>query len=359
MFVFEALLLTFCTTPLVTILYPPERRVRAAAAVGNYGVTTTGTTNAIPHDKKSQNELDLTWKTRFTVVLDKIEHLPGMMALTQLIIPTQSSDVARSKPGSLSGRRGSSGASRDLITKSPDVFIDAFRLIELSDRTSAVMKGSATDSLLQTDPLLGIFRMFGELHDLDVSPSLSIVTYDDLSYSVAEQASNNASQLILLPWLPPSVSSNDYQGKDTPGNITPRAVPHTTNPFEALFGSKSEKSVSAIHSHFVRSVFLQAKTDVALFIDRGPVPGEARTNGSIQHIYLPFVGGPDDRLALDFVIQLCTNPKISATIVRVKKQDIAAGLERPAAVHTAADIQAIQEAAANLRDHGISVISVS
>ena len=362
MFVFEALLLTFCTTPLVTVLYPPERRIRVTAAGGNYS-NAADTMGEMPQDKKSaldtKNELDRPWKTRFTVVLDKIEHLPGMMALTQLIIPTQPSDISSSKPGSLSGGQGLSGASQDLTPRSPDVFIDAFRLIELSDRTSAVMKGSATDSLLQTDPLLGIFRMFGELHDLDVSSSLSIVMYDDLSSSVAEQASNNASQLILLPWLPPSVPSNDYQGKDTPGNMTPRAVAHTTNPFETLFGSKSEKSVSAIHSHFVRGVFSQAKTDVALFIDRGPVPGEARTNGSTQHIYLPFVGGPDDRLALDLVIQLCANPKISATIVRVKKQDVVVDLERPAAVHTTADIQAVQEAAANLRDHGISVISVS
>lgn len=35
--------------------------------------------------------------------------------------------------------------------------------------------------------------------------------------------------------------------------------------------------------------------------------------------FFPFFGGPDDRLALEFVMQLCTNPGISATAVRISK----------------------------------------
>jgi len=347
MFVLEALLLTFITTPLVTTIYPPHHRVRAVATGANF-------TNVTPEDAQPKKSADLDdedcpWKTRFTVVLDKMEHLPGMMALTQLVLPVPPIDTDSAKTGVVS-----SNTSGPKHQKCPDLFIDALRLIELSDRTSAVMKSSVADTLLRTDPLLGIFRMFGELHDLDIATSLSIVTYDDLAYSVADHARNNASQLILLPWLPPTAASHEA---DEPSAGSPRATTLTSNPFDALFGSKMDKSASAIHSHFVRGVFSQSKIDVALFIDRGYTPGETRKSGSTQHIFLPFVGGPDDRLALEFVVQLCVNPKITATVVKVVKKEVESEFGKPAAVYSN-NQKVADEAEANIQDHGYTVTSV-
>ena len=356
MFVLEAVTLTFLTTPLVTALYPPHLRVRASST-GDTLQDVAGSESATS-DSKSRGGDDegLPQKTRFTVILDKIEHLPGMMALTQLIQPPLPNDTDSTNISS--GKTSTTGilaenALPSLKKKTREIFIDALRLIELSDRTSAVMKSSAADTLLHTDPLLAIFRMFGELHDLDISTSLSIVLYDDLAYSVADHAMNNASQLILLPWIPPSAPPHEPNETSA---ITPRAATYTSNPFDALFGSRMDKSASAIHSHFVRGVFAQAKTDVALFIDRGHAPGEARTAGSAHHIFLPFIGGPDDRLALDFVVQLCAKAKITATVLRVVKKEVDSSFKTPEAAHL--DNQAAEEAAANIRDHGLTVTSV-
>lgn len=340
MFVFEAVLLTFMTTPLVSLLYPPNRRVR---------ISPNSATNEAIGDARGPKSAngDSEWKTRFTVVLDKIEHLPGMMALSQLIQPGASStEVATT------GSHPGSSKSIDSKQKSSEIFMDALRLIELSDRTSAVMKSSVADSLLQTDPLLGIFRMFGELHDIDVSTSLAIVPYDDLSLSVADHARDNASQLILLPWLPPHTSSHDTVDNSYGA---PQAAAIST-PFDNLFGTKGDKSASAIHSQFVRGVFAQAKTDVALFVDRGHASGEARTAGSMHHIFLPFIGGPDDRAALNFVVQLCGNPKITATMVRVTKKAINSELLEPDAAHVD-DKQTSEDVTAMIRDHGLTVTS--
>jgi len=294
MFVLEALTLTFMTTPLVTLLYPLERRTRATADGINFNnIAADSKVSSSPPGEKDSNYL----KSRFTVVLDKIDHSPGMMALTQLL-----------------------HAPVDAVARSPGVFVEALRLIELSDRTSAVMKSSVADTLLHTDPLLAIFRTFGELHELPVSTSLSVVPYDDLAYSVADHARTSASQLILVPWLPPSVSDpSDVTANQNEGATTPKATTaQMTNPFDALFRSTSkEKSLHAIHSQFVCGVFSQSKADVALFIDQGHAPGAINA----QHIFLPFFGGPDDRLALKFVVQLCANPKISATVVRITKMD--------------------------------------
>jgi hypothetical protein len=347
MFVLEALVLTFMTTPLVTWFYPPHLRHRIAATGPNF--------RNIPDDEaaarsqrvaKSGPDEDL--KTRFTVVLDKMEHLPGVMALTHLIQPPVS------EPRSVSTQKD---ASPRFITT------EALRLIELSDRVSAVMKSSISDTLLLTDPMLSVFRMFGHLNGIKVSPALSVVKFDDLAYSVAEHARNHDSDMILIPWLPPlyTVDGNNPQtpaaAADQPllaPPMTPNPTTGTNNtasgfrshfsnsPFDILFKSSGgggtsgssggDSSVSFIHAQFVRGVFSQSKTDVALFVDQSTldlsiIVGSGDGVGVLQqHVFFPFFGGPDDRLALDFVVQICANPRIKGTVVRITKCDeVAAG----------------------------------
>jgi hypothetical protein len=337
MFVLEALLLTFMTTPLVTIMYPPERRVRVAATGANFKNVPGGDTANEKAESSRSSSVDVDGgdhkKTRFTVVLDKIDHLPGMMALTQLIQPPPATidSMTETKKPIASSSRSLAHLGKQ---KPKNCFIDALRLIELSDRTSAVMKSSVADSLLHTDPLLGIFRMFGELNDLSISSSLSIVTYADLAYSVSEHARNNLSHLILVPWLPPTSTPTTIEPQEPPATPKVGSHSHSNNPFDALFRTAPmEKSGSAMHSHFIRGVFAQSKTDVALFIDHGYTPGETRATGGTQHIFLPFFGGPDDRLALDFAVQLCANPNTSATVVRMVKQELSDVVEEPEEAH--------------------------
>jgi len=346
MFVLEALVLTFMTTPLVTWFYPPHLRRRVAASGTNF--RNIPDDEAVARSQRVTKSEDL--KTRFTTVLDKLEHLPGMMALIQLIQPSLSEPP-------------SSSMQRDALPRS--ITIEALRLIELSDRVSAVMKSSISDSLLLTDPMLSIFRMFGHLNGIKVSPALSVVKFDDLAYSVAEHAKIHDSDMILIPWLPP-VHTSDVNNPPTPSvnahqqllapPITPNPSTATTsgfkshfshNPFDMFFkssggggglsgssGGDISNSASFLHSQFVRGVFSQSKTDVALFVDQSTLDltSIVGSNGGVvgslqqQHIFLPFFGGPDDRLALDFVVQICANPRVRGTVVRMTKcDDVVAG----------------------------------
>ncbi|EGN94001.1 hypothetical protein SERLA73DRAFT_63288 [Serpula lacrymans var. lacrymans S7.3] len=329
MFVLEAVLLTFMTTPLVNTLYPPERRTR----VSPLGEEWEGEGEGKGEGWEGEDGLGR-WKTRFTIVLDKLEHMPGMMAFTQLIQPPHPS--SSSSPLDATPRTPAF---------SPPIHIDALRLLELSDRTSAVMRSSAADTLLYTDPLLGIFGMYGELNGVGVRGGLEFVGWEGMAGCVTEWAVGRGSEMVCLPWLPPMSSSPTgaiTAGEDTPA-FTPRAsVMH--NPFEAFFGGGrgGDKSASAIHSQFVRGVFAQAKTDVAIFVDPGhstshlhPTPRgrglggmEGKGRGK-QHVFFPFFGGPDDRLALEFVVQLCASGRMSASVVRVCKRVAVGHVEEP------------------------------
>ena len=311
MFVLEALLLTFATTPTVSYLYPPHTHTRATATGPSFGGVRpseddeTGSGNAmkISHDEEGV-------KRRFTVVLDKFEHLPSLMAITQLL---QASFLSYPQTESNPSQGSGNG------TRMP-AHIGALRLIELGDRPSDLLKSPATDALLHTDPLIAIFHTFAELNGLPVSSSLSIEPFESLATSVAEHVRVLGTQLVLVPWLSSALTP------DIPDTGIPDAA---QDHFDALFFMDRSRT-SLPHTHFVRGVFAQAGTNVALLVGRGPFTLRGKT-----HVFLPFFGGPDDRLALDFVMQLCADPRVSATVVHITKCDVQADVSDLEEAHLA------------------------
>ena len=69
----------------MTFLYPPEKRIRAAGTGANFN--NVPDQEALPGSAPTDTEGK--FKSRFLVVLDRLEHLPGMMALAQLVQPAQ------------------------------------------------------------------------------------------------------------------------------------------------------------------------------------------------------------------------------------------------------------------------------
>lgn len=286
MFVFMALVLTFITTPLTLYLYPPHCRDHGAMALER--APTSGTGAIISEFMRS----------KFAVVVDDIEQLPSAMTLTQLLRP-DSANVAE----------------KSLTEKSTHnkytISVDVLRLIELTERTSAVLRSQSADTLTRNDPILSVFRTFGRLNRFSVSAFLSVINYDEFSSYIANHAREFGSQAVVIPWpLAPhatEVPAGHHLG-----------LPY--NPFDSLFSKTSGREDAASHlvrSQFVRKVFASSPSDVALFIDRGLSTDCGST--IYPHVFLPFFGGPDDRLALSFVIQLCLHDAISATVVRMHR----------------------------------------
>ena len=108
MFVFEALTLTCLTTPTVLFLYPEHKRTRVSATGPDYHKPADEAEGG-KLTRQPSSGVDEDWKTRFTVVIDKLEHLPGMMTLTQLILPPQS--LRPGSFGDLMAKRSSSVSS--------------------------------------------------------------------------------------------------------------------------------------------------------------------------------------------------------------------------------------------------------
>jgi len=345
MFVVMAIILTFVTSPLTILIYP--ERVRSHLGGRGAGADEGKKRRRAPTTDTSG---PLSLMTHFTVVLNKVEHLPAVMTLTQFLQPPLPSAVAPEYHSSIDSSDDKekvetpapvfpvlpNAAPLMLSDGTPRVKIDALRLIELTERTSAVMKVSASEELMQRDTLISVLRTFGHLNRIPVTSALSVVPRDSFAPSVASHAQDTDADLVVIPWSSAPSAIDEHPSNAT--GIAPQ------NPFDAIFGGRSaavDKATSIFYSQFIRRVFVESPADVALFIDRGLSPLDTSITYG-QHIFLPFFGGPDDRLALAFVVQLCVHPAVSATVMRVKKTE---GLTE-AETRTTADIKPEQVAAA-------------
>jgi hypothetical protein len=301
MFVLHALILTFMTTPLTIFFYPAKYRLHEGmntARIGN--VETPGRRSA------SEDEV----KTKFSIILDKIEQIPAAMTLSQLLQPSTSPPPYAS---TLAEEKALEAALPSPL-RAP-IRIDALRLIELTNRTSAVLKSQEADVLLHNDPIVSVFRTFGYLSRVIVSAALSVVSYDEFPDAIAEHAAEFESQMVIVPWSRGATSV--LAEEEEPGQTT-----GVRNPFDGIFHKTTtqDQTSSVVYSEFIRKVFLRSSIDVALFVDRG-LKLQFRPGETDQHLFLPYIGGPDDRLALAFLVQLCTNAGVHATVVRIRKTD--------------------------------------
>ncbi|KAI0677244.1 Sodium/hydrogen exchanger family-domain-containing protein [Trametes maxima] len=311
MFVLHALILTFLTTPLTLLFYPPKHRVHIGATTARGAATARG-------------DFQGALKLRVSTIVDRVEQLPAVMTLTQLLQPSAPvalAPISASAPGSEYHEKPSSDGTLSLNSRR--LTLEALRLIELTDRTSAVFKSQSAEALVRSDALLSVLRTFGYLHHINVSTSLAVVGADDFPEHVAQHVRDTSSQLVVLPWVSPVVPVEDGptpaptqagNSNDPASASTSASVP---GPFDALFQQKRDRSITGGQAQYIRRVFSDVHADVALFWDRGlgqPSEGDAQ-----HHLFLPFFGGPDDRQALSLIVQLCLNPRVSAFVVRVRK----------------------------------------
>jgi hypothetical protein len=295
MFVVHAIILTFMTTPLTLLFYPEKYHEHASS---NRGMVHRGDETG-----GGQQDGDRT-KTKFAMILDKIDQLPAAMTLTQLLLPSSETSATSVDGKSLAGVELPT-------TLAPRIRIDALRLIELTARTSAVLRSQEADFVMCNDPVISVFRTFGYLHRFLVSAALSIVNHDQFSAAVADHARELQSDMVIVPWC----RSSHPTEQGSSGTMH--------NPFDGFFGRPLGDDINNafVYSDFIRKVFLNSPADVSLFIDRGVLASSPRVPVVEQHLFLPFFGGPDDRLALSFVVQLCSKTTVTATVVRLTKAD--------------------------------------
>ncbi|KAF8974292.1 potassium:hydrogen antiporter [Flammula alnicola] len=299
MFVIHAIVVTFLTTPLVLLFYPAKYRTHHRSE------RKAAKEEAALQSKVSGDDI----RTRFALVLDKVEALPASMTLLQLL----QTPFVRSKNSEVSSIDEKTEAIDDIGPLPSPITIEALRLMELTNRTSAVLRSQEAESVIHNDPVVSTFRTFGQLNNFSVSANLSVVNFNEFPEAIANHVSNTGSQMVIVPWPRGVTSIVDEENHGQPVGAR--------NPFDGIFHrtTTQDQTSSVVYSEFIRNVFAKSPSDIALFVDRGMVTTLSGVNK--QHLFLAFMGGPDDRLALSFLVQLCGRPSVTATVVRLNKTD--------------------------------------
>ncbi|GAA97261.1 uncharacterized protein L969DRAFT_44257 [Mixia osmundae IAM 14324] len=313
MFVVMALVTTFATTPLTMAFYPvwyqqEMTEKRRAVKAGQH--------EPKPDELVTQKGA---FRARFVVVLSRLDHLPSMMAFVKLLQPPITYDRAVSKGNALSMAAAKDEA-EPLSPVDASYFgqlqssysVDALRLMELTERSSAVLKASELEETVKADPLSQIFTTFAGLNAIPLSTKTAIVASDSFPSTVTDFATERSSDMIIIPW-----------NAAAPAVVVQETSSSYFNPFESLFGGKNQLSgteASPQYANFVRNVFAETACDVGLYLDYGTAPAVAPAGK--RHLFLAMHGGVDDRACLQLIVQLCSaNPGVTATIVRIVRSD--------------------------------------
>jgi len=347
-----ALVTTFATTPLVTLLYPPEYQKKIEA--WKRGEIDWDGNNLRPEggdDSIQKEKLQAATISKITVLL-RLENLPGIFAFVDLLggKPVPKAKVHRSKAiqsgtiyekGEHSGETSRS-ATPDAPSKRP-LAVHGERLMELTQRTSAVMQVSELDELQQKDPVVNVFRTFGAFHNVAVSASVSIAPEDSFAEVITSRASAQSSDLLIIPWTETgAVTEPEDPTQYSPEN---RFMSHKHNQFITSVLERSDCSTAIMVNRGFGSNLDRVITRTASF--RSMRSRKAADIANVynpisdpsHHIFFPYFGGIDDRVALRFVLQLATNINVTATIVQVIYSSDATPdpeLELPAAAAAAA-----------------------
>ncbi|KAG6088180.1 hypothetical protein E4U15_006587 [Claviceps sp. LM218 group G6] len=352
-FVVMALLTTFATTPIVSVLYPPWYQKKIAAWKRGEIDWETGALISSPSssgDSKGPPEA-FERVNRLLVYL----RLDNMASLLQLLCmfgdpcSSQSSITASAATDDPSDK--TAGVTIMTQSRHKAVWAHGIRLLQLTDRDSSVMTVAQVDDYTRHDPVVKTFRTVGQLHNLAASGEVAIMPESRYAEALAMKFSAMSSDLLLLPWTESGSMGDDAL-------ILPSSTTATSTTVDDKIGSS--------YGTFVKSVLDSPDMNVAVFFSRTGSPssdskGKANERaanlmtaysfgGSVKedipiaplpnrpyHIFLVYFGdNDDDKLALRLVLQLCEKCKATATILRARRASVPRETASSSATATAA-----------------------
>ncbi|KAG5962090.1 hypothetical protein E4U57_007336 [Claviceps arundinis] len=356
-FVVMALLTTFATTPIVSVLYPPWYQKKIAAWKRGEIDWETGAPISSPSSsgdsKGSPEAFERVNRLLVYLRLDNMASLLQLLCMFGDPCSSQSSITASAATDDPSDKsHKTAGVSITTQSRHKAVWAHGIRLLQLTDRDSSVMTVAQVDDYTRHDPVVKTFRTVGQLHNLAASGEVAIMPESRYAEALAMKFSAMSSDLLLLPWTESGSMGDDALILSSSTTATPTTV---------------DDKIGSSYGTFVKSVLDSPDMNVAVFFSRTGSPssdskGKANERaanlmtaysfgGSVKedipiaplpnrpyHIFLVYFGdNDDDKLALRLVLQLCEKCKATATILRARRASIPRETASSSAAAAAAD----------------------
>jgi hypothetical protein len=190
------------------------------------------------------------------------------------------------------------------------------------------MQSAELDEFANRDAVFSAFQTFSRLNGVAVAGHVSVIPTAVYAETITKNAEESKSDLMLIPWSTHGGLSEDNM-----------AVP-------TEISSANDRFFSRSYIDYVQGVMSRASCTTGIYIGwnhddlslskRPTLTRSAFTGLSVhsnhdasvlsptnqdQHVFMPFIGGKDDRAALLFVLQLAHNPNVSITIVHLSFND--------------------------------------
>lgn len=322
-----ALVTTFATTPLVSALYPPWYQKKLASwkrgEIDWDGNSLVPDPNSSKHGDSSL-EKPRGYEIRRLLVYLRLDSLPSLFTFVALLGEDQAERPVKKvhphKAAKTPDEEGSEATSPSTTPHKRPLEIHGLRIRDLTERQSSVMKESEVEEFSIVDPVVNAFHTFGQLHNVAVSGEVQIAPEGLYANILTEAASTHASDLVLLPW---TESGALAEGGNS---FLESAQSFFTSPSQNQFITTFFATVPCNAAIFVNNGFGALPRPEPTPLHRVPTPMSLRSMAGqatapimdrSHHIFFPFFGGPDDRVALRFVLRLARNSSVTVTILGV------------------------------------------
>ena len=328
-----ALVTTFATTPLTSILYPRWYQIKLAA--WKRGEIDWDDNRLNDEESQSRGDSVSFSKAQNSEVTKLLTYLradsmPSVLTIISLLAKTTTAAFSPKVHPNKRDEKFLEASMSSQSTSKQSIQVHGVRFLELTDRDSSVMKVSEMDEYRSRDPIVNTFRTFGQVNQISVAGDVVLTPESNYAKSLKEKASEVFAELVFIPWSGSGAMNDQPLLSDSP---------------ETRFANGS-------YSRFVSTALNNAVSNVAVFVDQG-FGGSKKINPNRRpsmmkrtisavthqdlntlskpsmnqghHIFFPFFGSEDDKVALRFVLQLAMNPSVTATIVRYQLSEAIMG----------------------------------
>ncbi|VBB80641.1 Putative K+/H+ antiporter [Podospora comata] len=341
MFVIMALVTTFSTAPLVSWLYPPWYQQKLD--LWKKGKIDWDGNPIIPADGQDSEEKyrkgDVA--TRLLVYL-RTDGLSSILGLISLFTSSSAPTPAASASSDNEKAADPSAAHTD---EQRPLRIQGYRLVELTDRNSSVMKVSDIEDYASHDPIVKAFGTStanNTSRDVIVSGQIAVVPEEGFADTLATQASKTNSDLVLVPWSETgtiseiqsfyyggnsSIKDNMLANKDFAGLVTDVYEKHrhlaavgvyvdssllnTSHP-RSRIGDDSQATKTGITRQLTRDA---TGVSLAEAQDIGAAKFHSAESKGPKVVRVLYRGGEDDLFAVRLGYQLAQTDKVVLEVV--------------------------------------------
>ncbi|KXS22128.1 hypothetical protein M427DRAFT_165590 [Gonapodya prolifera JEL478] len=339
-----ALVTTLMTSPVLTYLYPakyhnhttapleggddtsPRQHIRSKSTLSIMREVELLTTPKLSAD-------DIT-SLKVLVCLFDQRSLPGSMSLIQML--SSSRKLSSAKQDIADSKADEEALAKDEAARSsPVLSVVALRLMEMTDRTSAIMAQYEEHTTILRDPLLNVFRTFASLNKIPCYPALAIRQPDLFGDEIVSHVRDAEAGLILLPFD----AKMEGEGWFEQHQLAKRQLSSVFSTSEAAvaafidngFGGFQDSTLGTHHSgaawlnshHDGDSPSVPTATATETLTTLEPGKGPLTKSPSVKinkgtKILVVFFGGADDRTSVALALRFLAQSSVSIEILRVK-----------------------------------------